>query len=202
MLRNKSLSLKHETRIFYDRSQPDISACISDEEKDIIKSQWQILSANSTTNGIAVFVSLFKQYSEIKELFGCAEAEEEYLERNDKLREHAIRFMKAVGDAVESIDDLENAMSTSLLNLGKRHLELTGFKPIYFEEFYKAIASVWDNVLSSSYTPVSVEAWRHILVFILDNLKKGYHLASLEEVHADAIERIIETENKILSNDV
>lgn len=198
LVQKNSLSVGNNKRIFYDRFRhPDIN--ISDEDKNIIKSQWQILSANITGNGIAVFINLFKQYPEIKELFRCEDVEDEYLERNDKLREHAIRFMKAVGTAVESIDDLETSMSKSLLNLGKRHLEFTGFRPVYFEEFYKAISKVWNIVLGSGYTPVSAEAWRQVLVFILEHLKKGYHLASLEVVTAGAIKKVGDVENTIMS---
>ena len=107
--------------------------------------------------------------------------------------------MQAVGTAVESIDDLETSMSGSLLNLGKKHVEFTGFKPVYFEEFYKAISKVWHEVLGPGYTKESAEAWCHVLVFILETLKKGYHLACLETVTAGALDKVRETEIKIVS---
>ena len=193
-----SETLRKDKRVFYDRfRQPDVT--LSDKDKDIIKTQWRQLSSNLTENGIAVFLNLFKQYPEIKEVFRCDEVEDKYLERNPKFKEHAIGFMQQVDMAVGSIDDLKTCMSGSLLNLGKRHVEFTGFKPVYFEEFYKAISKVWTEVLAQEYTKESEDAWRHLFVFILETLKKGYHLACLEAVTASAIDKVGETENKILS---
>ena len=201
LINKNSKALKNDGRVFYDRfHQPEVKLSrLSDGDKDIIKSQWGKLSCNLTENGISVFLNLFKQYPEIKELFRCEEVEDEYLEINSKFKGHAVRFMQKVDTAVENIDDLETYMSGPLLNLGKRHVEFTGFKPVYFEEFYKAISKVWMEVLEQGYTKESEDAWRHLFVFILETLKKGYHLACLETVTAGAIDRAEETEIKFLA---
>ena len=190
----KSLSLKAEKRVFFDRfREPDIT--ISDKEKYIIKSQWKTLSTDIIGTGSAVFLRLFKQYPEIKQVFHCDEVEDECLPRNGEFKQHAIRFMQAVGTAVESIDDLETSMSNSLLALGKKHFNFTGFKPAYFEAFHDAILTVWTDVLGSSYTSECADAWSHVFVFILEKLKKGYHLASIETVTAGALAKETVKEN-------
>ena len=198
-LKNESTgSLKDEKKVFFDRfREPDIF--IPESEKTIIKAQWEVLSKDRKGNGTAVFLKIFKQYPEIKELFRCNDVDYTLLEENAEFRAHAIRFMQAMGTAVESIDDLETSMSKSLVSLGKQHVSFTGFKPIYFEAFYDAISSVWRDVLGSDFTPESAEAWCHVMVFILETLKKGYHLASLETVTASALEKVCETERNILS---
>ena len=72
LVSKNSVTLGKDERIFYDRfRQSDVS--FSDKDKNIIKTQWLKLSSNLTENGIAVFLNLFKQYPEIKELFRCEE---------------------------------------------------------------------------------------------------------------------------------
>ena len=172
---------KKRPRVFVDRfREPDI--VISDKEKAIIKRQWKVLSANTNEYGVAVFLKIFLNHPEIKELFPYKDMEKDKLLLNSAFKHHASRFMHAVGAAVTNIDDLETAMSSTFLNLGKQHFYCTGFKPIYFEIFYHAIVKVWKDALGVCYTNDCADAWSHVLVFMMEKLKKGYHLASIEQV--------------------
>ena len=198
LMNKNSVSSKEEKRIFYDRfREPDI--IIPESEKAIIKAQWPLLSKDVKGNGSAVFMKIFKQYPEIKNLFRCNGVDDMQLPENAEFKAHAIRFMQAVGTAVDSIDDLDTSMSRTLLSLGKQHVNFTGFKPIYFEAFYDAISTVWKDVLGSDYTVQSADAWSHVLVFIMETLKKGYHLASLEAVTANVLAKVSETESQFYS---
>lgn len=172
---------KKKSRVFIDRfREPDI--IISEKEKAIIKRQWKSLSIDMKEMGIAVFLRIFRDNPEIKQLFPYKDKDKEQLLKTSGFKHHATRFMHTVGTGVANIDDLEKTMTLPLLNLGKQHFRCTGFKPIYFEIFYHAIVKVWKEKLGLCYTAESEKAWRQVLVFIMEKLKKGYHLASIEQV--------------------
>ena len=174
-------TLSYKTKVFIDRFR-EPAIVITEKQKSIVKRQWRVLSIDKKRTGTAVFMKIFIEYPELKELFPYKDTEKKRLPSDSAFKGHAIKFMHAVGAAVENIDDLENAMSTTLLNLGKHHFGCTGFRPIYFEIFYRAIAKVWKESLGICYTNESEEAWRQVLVFMMEQLKKGYHLASIEQV--------------------
>lgn len=199
LVNKNTISVEDSKHVSYDRFwEPDIP--ISDAEKDIVKSQWRKLSANTLGNGILVFLTIFKQHPEIKELFGCGNIEDDKLHEQEEIRKQAVRVMHAVGATVNNIDDLENTMSKGLFTLGKMHFRHTGFKPMYFEAFNEALTTVWRDVLGTSYTPACAEAWSHVFIFIFEKLKKGYHLASIEEVTSSALLKARETESKMFSH--
>ena len=174
-----SVALKKDEEIMFDRfRQPDI--VISQEEKVLIKRQWKVLSADMKATGAAVFMKIFRAYPEIKQQFPYGDTDTNNLPMNSELRGHAFRFMQAVGATVENIDELDSSMSEALMTLGKQHVKFTGFKPYYIQAFYDAILEVWREVLGVYYTPACADAWSHLLLFMMEKLKKGYHLASLE----------------------
>ena len=155
---------------------------ISDKQKIIIKRTWNVLSCDMKDIGIAVFLRIFMDNPEIKQLFPYKDKDVDQLLRTSEFKRHASRFMHAVGMGVANIDDLEKSMSQTLLTLGKQHYPCVGFKPIYFEIFYRAIVKVFKEKLGLCYTAECEEAWSHVLVFMMEKLKKGYHLASIEQV--------------------
>ena len=153
---------------------------ISTEEKIIIKRQWKVLSADIKRTGTDVFLEIFKLNPDIKLLFPFRNIDDKELMTNAQFKAHGIRFMQAIGAAVENMDELETAMTEPIVALGKQHIKFQGFQPVYFEIFCDAISTVWRKVLGVRFTPACAEAWKHVLVFIMDNLKQGYQLASIE----------------------
>ena len=153
---------------------------IGEAEKIIIRRQWRVLSADIKETGTAVFLELFKLNPEMKQLFPFRHMNDEDLLDDARFRQHGIRFMQAINAMVENIDDLESSMTDSLLVLGKQHINFMGFKSEYFETFHDAISNVWRKVLGARYSPACAEAWRHIILFIMDTLKRGHYLALIE----------------------
>ena len=153
------------------------SESFRDQEKTIIKQQWRVLSPDMKEIGAKVFLEIFKKYPEVKQLFPCRNIADEQLMSSKVFKGHAYVFMQAIGAVVENIDDVEKAMSNALIFLGKQHVTFTGVHQVYFDEFTSVISNVWREKLGSSYTPESAKAWRHVFVYIMGKLKKGYHLA-------------------------
>ena len=50
--------------------------------------------------------------------------------------------MQAVGAIVDNIDNYAEAVSPLLNELGRRHTQFKGFKPIYFNDFQDSIMEV------------------------------------------------------------
>ena len=156
------------------------SVGIGTTEKAIIKRQWKVLSADIRGNGTAVFLQLFKQNPELKKLFSFRHIDDTELWHDVEFKRHGIRFMQAINATVENIDDLETSMSGTLEDLGRQHVSFTGFKPTFFEAFHDAIISVWKEVLGTRFTPACEAAWSHLLAYIMETLKRGHCLASIE----------------------
>ena len=177
--RTHHMSVKQNNNLDTD-TETRTKFVISDEEKDIIKRQWKVLSSDMKATGTAVFMQIFKDEPEIKQHFSYTDVDDETLSVSSELRGHAFRFMQAVGATVENIDDLEGSMSEALLTLGAQHVKFTGFKPIYIRTFHSAILTVWRDILGIYFTTQSKDAWDRVLTFIMDKLEEGYNMAVSE----------------------
>ena len=179
--RKNTLPVRKDTPAFTDRfREPDI--IISEEEKSIIRRQWKVLSLDMKGTGSTIFLRIFEEHPEIKQLFSYTNVGDELLPKSSRLSTHAYRFMQVIGTVVDNIDEIEVKVAGALLALGKQHIHFTGFKPLYIQAFYDAILHVWKEVLGVEFTLECAIAWGHVLILIMEKLKKGYHLASLEMV--------------------
>ena len=175
----KCVSIKTYSPVISNQDR-ETAGIVSEEEKTILKRQWKVLSSDIKRHGTDVFLQLFKLNPEMKQLFPFRNIDDNELINNVQFRSHGIRFMQTIGAVVENIENLDMSMTEPLVTLGKQHTQFKNFNVMYFEAFYGAISAVWRNVLGVSYTPSCADAWSHVLVFIMNNLKQGHHLASLE----------------------
>ena len=154
----------------------DTDKGISEEEKRIVRRHWKVLSSDIQRLGTRVFLQIFKEHPEIKQLFPCRDVEDDKLISSAEFRGHAYRFMQAVGAVVDNIDDLDKTMSGALIFLGKQHVTFGGIKPVYFDDFYYAITKVWKDLLGKRYTTENAKAWGHVFAYIMEMLKRGFNL--------------------------
>ena len=146
----------------------------SDQEKTIVKQQWSTLSPDTKEIGAKVFLEIFRKYPEVKQMFPFRNIADDDMMSSMVFKGHTLIFMQAIGAVVENIDDVDNAMSSALIFLGKQHVTFTGMDQVYFDEFTSVISNVWREKLGPSYTTESAKAWRHVFVYIMGKLKKGY----------------------------
>ena len=149
---------------------------ISEEEKQIVKRHWEVLSSDIKALGTRVFLQIFQEHPEIKQLFPCRDVEDDQLISSEEFKGHAYRFMQAVGAVVDNIDNLDKTMSSALMFLGKQHTTFPGVKAYYFDDFYYAITKVWKDLLGKRYTTENAKAWGHVFSYIMEMLKKGFNL--------------------------
>ena len=90
--------------------------------------------------------------------------------------------MQALGAVMDNVDNYEEALSPLLLELGHNHY--THFQQLnadYFNAFEEAILFVFKEDLGIKFSPEVKEAWEKVLTFIMQELQKGYMLASGED---------------------
>ena len=166
---------EQKTLVLKSVTEQDIA--LTEEQKTIVKRHWRVLSTDIQKLGTAVFLQIFRDHPEVKQLFPCRDVEDDDLISSLEFRGHAYRFMQAVGAVVDNIDNLENAMGNALLFLGKQHVTFMGIKSVYFDDFYVVISKVWKDVLGRRYTPESEKAWSQVFSYIMEKLKKGFESA-------------------------
>ena len=161
---------KHQVNIFHGPG-----TVIPDDERLIIKRQWKVLSNDMKGLGCAVFMQIFKDFPEVKQLFPCRDVETDKLLSCVQFKGHAFRFMQAVAAVVDNIDDLDKNMSVALVGLGEQHVGIKGIKPAYFDGFYLALCKVWKARLGWRYKLECATAWNRVFAYIMDRLKEGYN---------------------------
>ena len=156
-------------------SEPDLAGVVSvvdDDEKALIRNTWKVLAVDLTGIGKQVFLKIFEMQPSVKQLFPFRHVWGDSLIGHPQFQAHVVRFMLAVGQAVEHMDDL-SAIGRSLYQLGKGHTQHKGFTVGYFDAFLASMLFVWQQELKMS--TETAEAWRKLMEFVLDRLKTGYN---------------------------
>ena len=96
---------------------------ISEEEKAILKAQWPHFATDRQGHGSAVFLKIFQNFPEMKQVFGIENVDTDSLKHNEIVLNQGLRVMHTIGAAINSIDDQleEETLSQGLLSLGKLH---------------------------------------------------------------------------------
>ena len=147
----------------------------TENEKTLVRRTWKLLANDMTGRGSAIFLRIFHQNPEMKQLFPFSDIEGDELLRNVQFKGHASRFMQAVGAAVDHIDDLDGGLSPLLDGLGRQHVLFTGFKAEYFSTFKEAILFTWQQDLKRRFTDEAQAAWNKVFDFIIVKLQDGYN---------------------------
>ena len=150
---------------------------ITDDEKQIIRKNWNILSKDLSGLGVQIFLRIFVLKPDLKQLFPFRNYEGEELVADSVFRGHASRFVQAIGAAIDNMDDLNNAMGPMLEDLGGQHLRYDGFKPEYWDIFIESVLDIWKKQLRRKLTSNASDAWRVLFEFMTSKLKEGYNQA-------------------------
>jgi len=121
---------------------------LTEQHKKVIVKTWTILSTDLEGRGSRIFLLIFGRNPLIKTIFSFGHLEGEELVCDPQFKGHALRFMQAVGIVVDHIDNYSEALAPLLNDLGRRHTQFKGFKPIYFNDFQDSIMEVGDAQLT------------------------------------------------------
>ncbi|XP_060588634.1 uncharacterized protein LOC132744041 [Ruditapes philippinarum] len=150
---------------------------LSEDEKRIILSTWHIMTKDLSENGLQVFLRIFETCPETKVLFHVENARLSELARNQVIKGHGTRFMNAIGAAVSCLNETSgqpDKLREVLYILGQQHKNYSGFKPEYFEVFYKALIWRWEFCIKEKFTPEVMDVWSRVFIYMMEGLKEGY----------------------------
>lgn len=149
---------------------------LSDDAKSIVRKTWSNhFEKDMIGFGVIIFERIFESRPEVKALFPFGDQTGESLRKNHLFRAHGLRFMKAVGACVDSLDDTESTLTPMLLRLGETHARIDGFSCCYFDAYKATMTNVWGNQLGKIWEDEDVRlAWTKVFDFIMQHLADGY----------------------------
>ncbi|CAD5114998.1 unnamed protein product [Dimorphilus gyrociliatus] len=167
-------SKKNDTPVIKDGITFD--SFLSDEEKSIVRKTWSNhFEKDMVGFGVIVFERIFEAKPEVKSLFPFGDQSGESLRKNHLFRAHGLRFMKAVGACVDSLDDTESTLTPMLLRLGETHARIDGFSCCYFDAYKATMTNVWGNQLGKIWEDEDVRfSWTKVFDFMMQRLADGY----------------------------
>ncbi|XP_078345225.1 globin-1-like isoform X2 [Oculina patagonica] len=145
---------------------------LTEAQKYLVRETWETVEIHRNSVGKKTFLRFFEKNPEYQRLFPeFKEVPPEELEKTNALYGHAKRVMKAVENAVSALDDAES-FSSYLEELGRRH-KTRALKPTYLDAMQDALMFTLNDLLKSSWTEETAEAWRKLFHFIIDHMICG-----------------------------
>ncbi|KAJ7380380.1 hypothetical protein OS493_008832 [Desmophyllum pertusum] len=141
-------------------------------QKYLVRETWETVEIHKNSVGKKTFLKFFEKNPEYQRLFPeFRDVPPGELEKTNALYGHAKRVMKAVENAVSALDDAES-FSAYLDELGRRH-KTRPLKPTYLDSMQVALMVTLQDLLQSSWTEETAEAWNKLFHFIVEKMIKG-----------------------------
>jgi len=144
-------------------------------DKEMIRSTWLAVSSDPYRIGARVFLRIFELEPEARKLFRFDGMTETELIVNGLFRIHASRFIRAIDLAVNNLDALDLVVVSNLIQLGRQHALIVGFKVEYLDAFRTAMTDVWEAELGSEqFAGNTRKAWSELFLLITNSVLEGY----------------------------
>jgi len=140
--RSSNDSTLKDVKFADDLMSPPQAIVFTDQHKKVLVENWQFLSSDLSGRGSRIFYQIFGRNPLIKSIFSFGHLDGDELLCDSRFKGHALRFMQVMGIVVDNIDNCSEALTPLLNDLGRRHTQFKGFKPIYFNEFQDSILEV------------------------------------------------------------
>jgi len=150
---------------------------------------WKVDNSHNANRGVRVFLRIFELEPEAQSVFADFQhvSQPSDLVANPVFRSHAKRFMTAVDMTVHSLDALDVIVAPTLVRLGRRHVQFTGFHLSYMVIFERAMDDTWRNDLGRRrYAGATRRAWRKLFRFLTTRVTEGYEEALTEVAAVDS----------------
>jgi len=141
-------------------------------QKYLVRETWETIELHKNSVGKKTFLRFFEKNPEYQKLFPeFKDVPPEELEKTNALYGHTKRVMKAVENAVSALDDAES-FSAYLDELGRRH-KTRSLRPTHLEAMQDALMFTLQDLLKSSWTDETSDAWKKLFHFIIDHMIYG-----------------------------
>ncbi|XP_068673110.1 cytoglobin-1-like [Montipora foliosa] len=149
-----------------------VSLPLSETQKYLVRETWETVEQHKNNVGKATFLRFFQKNPDYRKLFPeFKDVDLLEIEKNSALHGHAKRVMKAVENAVSSMDDAFG-FAAYLEGLGRRH-KSRALKPIYLDAMQESLMSTLKELLNHQWTHETEEAWNKLFLFISSTMVKG-----------------------------
>ncbi|XP_020600641.1 neuroglobin-like [Orbicella faveolata] len=154
------------------RKPAHISLPLSETQKSLVRETWETVEQHRNAVGKKTFLRFFDLNPDYQRLFPeFKDVDPSELENTSALYGHAKRVMKAVENAVSSLDDAVS-FAGYLEELGRRH-KARALKPAYLDAMQEALMYALKDLLKSQWTKETEEAWNKLFRFISSTMVKG-----------------------------
>ncbi|XP_068672902.1 globin C, coelomic-like isoform X2 [Montipora capricornis] len=145
---------------------------LSVAQKYLLRETWETVQLHKNTVGKQTFMKFFESNPEYQRLFPeFKDLPLLELENTNALYGHAKRVMKAVENAVSALDDAVS-FGAYLEELGRRH-KTRALKATHLESMQSALMSTLQDLLKTSWTEETAEAWNKLFKFLKDQMIYG-----------------------------
>ncbi|XP_029193067.2 cytoglobin-2-like isoform X2 [Acropora muricata] len=149
-----------------------VSLPLSETQKYLVRETWETVEQHKNNVGKKTFLRFFQKNPEYQKLFPeFKDVDPSELEKTSALHGHAKRVMKAVENAVSSLDDAFS-FAAYLEELGRRH-KSRALKPIYLDAMQESLMSTLKELLNHQWTSETEDAWNRLFHFISSTMIKG-----------------------------
>jgi len=156
---------------------------LTSDDKALIRSTWPLLSHDPYGIGARVFLRIFELAPDARRLFRFDELSEVELIVNGLFRIHAQRFIRAIDLAVNNLDAIDLVVVSNLVQLGRQHAMIAGFKVEYMDAFRMAMTDVWEAEIGRKRFVGDVQkAWSKLFRVISNSVLDGYRQRTSELV--------------------
>lgn len=149
-----------------------LSLPLSETQKSLVRETWETVDQHKNNVGKKMFLRFFELNPDYQKLFPEFKGvEPTELENTTALYGHAKRVMKAVENAVTSLDDAFS-FAGYLEELGRRH-KTRALKPAHLDAMQESLMFTLKELLNHQWTHETEEAWNKLFRFILSTMLKG-----------------------------
>lgn len=149
-----------------------LSLPLSATQKSLVIETWETVEQHKNNVGKKTFLRFFQQNPDYQKLFPeFRDVDPSELQNTSALYGHAKRVMKAVENAVSSLDD-GFGFAGYLEELGRRH-KSRALKPMYLDAMQEALMCTLKELLNHQWTLETEEAWNKLFRFISTTMIKG-----------------------------
>ena len=152
-----------------------VSLLLSPEQKQSIRTSWEVLQKNKEALGKQIFLKIFEEKPQLKDLFSFRYAWGDSLINHPDFKAHANRFMSIIQQGVQNLDFLDRDFTPILLTLGGRHTKFEGFEVSNFQLFERAILFILKREIKADFVGATERNWIMFVRYIMKNLQEGYN---------------------------
>ncbi|XP_048358069.1 neuroglobin-like [Sphaerodactylus townsendi] len=150
------------------------SFVLSEAQKELIRTSWEILHKDIARVGVIVFIRLFETHPECKDAFFLFRNIDDFqqLKMSKELQAHGLRVMSFIEKSVGRLDQTDK-LEHLAFELGRSHCRYQA-PPKYYEYLGTQFIQVVQPILKEEWTPEVEKAWESLFKYLAATMRRGF----------------------------